>query len=444
MKMKFFIFPAIVFLVLSCVTSAPPDKPFAEKTDYPVKQTEIQPLPEVPQAMEPAAGLDSVIETRRTEFPDFVFTADPAGQFPAVPGVGSITRESRNSASSLSNDEKSVLANAFRGAYTDRFLRNQGLIGVLGGDQVHAWPDIDPVSWAQNWQSSRSAPNSWGLPQLVLALADRVIVRQNEQCRVFTVEGPVLDYYGKGFGINGANGNAGYGSPRSPDFFYQGKTAQRFDYGLIIVDEEGNGFFKTESPPSEEFDSLIDSGIYAGNVPDGIYRAFVSAWKIAVDCGMNGGDSILVPDGPIQYFSFYGDSPVWEIIPGVGAGGFFVQTYDDKTSAIVLPDLSAANAGTPDNPAALTAWPASIPVHARFIGSPFLQLLTEGLPLAGTENNMPADLRFAAQDEFIMNLAAGFAVYGLPLTDPVYRIDGEDGRHITEQRFSRGWIRYNG
>ncbi|MCL2478505.1 MAG: hypothetical protein FWF22_03325, partial [Treponema sp.] len=80
-----------------------------------------------------------------------------------------------------------------------------------------------------------------------------------------------------------------------------------------------------------------------------------------------------------------------------------------------------------------------LPLHARFIGSPFLDLLTTGLPLAGTE--IPADFSFDSDDEFIRDLTLGFAVYGMPLTDPVFRISPGDFAQITEQRFSNGWLR---
>jgi len=391
---------------------------FAEKPEDRTEVSEVHPEP----VREP------LIEIPRLEFSDFVFIIDPVPVLTAVPGVGFITRERRDLVSSLSDTEKAVLTDAFKDAYTDGLLRNQGLAGVLGGDQVHGWPEANPVSWAQNWQISEPKPNSWGLPSLFLAVSDREIMKENEQYRVFTVQGDVLDFYGRGAGVNGANGNTGFGSPRGQEFFYQGKIAQRFDHGLIVINEYGKGSFRIESPVSQEFEEFFEPGFYTGSVAVEIHKAFVSAWKMAVDSGLAGEGVIPVPDGPVQFVPFTGDSFFGEKKSGGEADGFYIQTYNNETAVLILPSNI----------------PAGLPRQARFLGSPFLGLLTMGLPLAGTEEFLPAGFDTAFENDFLENLTTGLEIYGLPLTDPVFRTYTEEFSHVTEQRFTRGWIRYTG
>ena len=363
---------------------------------------------------------------------DFAFVPDTLPSFNAVPGVGVITRESRDRASSLNNEERAGLTKAFIDAYIDSLLRDQSLEGVLGVDQVHGWPLINPISWTQNWQTAEPMANSWGLPSLVLAIMDRE-TKETEQNRVFTVHGGILDFYGRSHGINGANGNAGYGSPRGEQFLYDNKLAQRFDHGLIIIDENGAGSFIEELAPSRLIELPPLTGVFSGFV-DGndIQMAFISAWNVAMDSGMAEGIPILYPDGNGFYISLVGDANRWNIIPGNETNGLYVQTFNQRTFALVLPDVHI------------------LPSHARFLGPPFLELLTARLHIPGAEGISPLTITpgnssnissvLPGNEEFIRRLLAGFSLYGIPLSDPVYRKDTDGVQWIKTQRFSRGWI----
>ncbi|MCL2832905.1 MAG: hypothetical protein FWD78_07025 [Treponema sp.] len=441
--MKYFnlLFAVLVLLILSCAT------PKTAEVSIPAAQTgpqaaDISVIAEKPaeKTDTPVPGFSSMIQNRNKEFTDLVFTPELL-QIPGyVPGVGIITAASRDKASSLGANEKTILSWAFRDAYTDGLLRNQALTGVLGGDQVHGWPMTDPLSWAQNWQTALQKPNSWGLPSLVLAVADRDIIPADGQCRVFTVQGDILDFYGKGLGINGANGNSGFGSPLGQEFFYNGNIAQRFDNGLIVINDDGTGTFIIDTPPSKVSEDFFLPDVLKGQAPDAVYGAFASAWKIAMDSGMANSmaDSMaeggtLVPDGPIQYVSFNDNPQLRQIISGFETKGFYYLTMNQKSSALVLPDTSALQAQQTQ-----PVLQQGLPAYARFIGSSFLELLTTGLPLAGTE--IPAGFTWASGDDFMANMAAGFVIYGLPVTDPVYLISADDHSRIIEQRFSNGWI----
>ena len=445
MKNKYRVYSGLAVLILSC--TAP--KVLEDQNSAPVNQAENDtvlimeqtPVPDREPAEQAEETADEPVffepqkepkpEIFRLEFPDFIFKPDPVISLTVPPGTGNVTRENREQAMFLTNNEITILSQCFRDAYIDGLLRNQSLAGVLGGDQVHAWPRTNPLSWVQNWATSEPKPNSWGLPSLILAIRDREITRENEQCRVFTVQGDILDFYGTGSGINGANGSAGFGSPCTQEFFFRNYMAQRFDYGLIFIDENGRGTFLEEPVPSDEFTGYFGEFISGEPADYEAQKAMITAWRMAMNSGMAGGQ-ILVPDGSMQYISFFGND-LWQLIPGVRARGFYIITFNQKTAALVLPDTSSSP---------ITA---GLPFHARFLGSKFLELLCTGLPLDGTEEPLPLNLA-VYEDDFIVSLMEGFAVYGLPLTDPVYRIlenDSADGfTRITEQRFSRGWISY--
>ena len=115
---------------------------------------------------------------------------------------------------------------------------------------------------------------------------------------VSNTKGKLLNQYGKSAGINGANGNVGYGAPRGYEFLYQGKLAQRFGLGLITVDQEGNSAFFPEEPPSLGVEAPSDIGVFL-NAPafrEDIRAAFATAWEMALDRGIE----TMTPDGPGQ------------------------------------------------------------------------------------------------------------------------------------------------
>jgi hypothetical protein len=175
--------------------------------------------------------------------------ADPRALLPvfeAAPGVGVFTADPRDPALELEAEERESISRSFRKAYAEALSRGLPLEGVLGGDRVHAWPSGSPLAWVQNWKSSEAYPNSWGLPNLVLA------IRGFNAEETFIVRGPILDAYGKSGGRGGANGAAGYGPPLSDAFPYGEGIAQRFGEGLIAADASGQAAFIPRDPPAPE------------------------------------------------------------------------------------------------------------------------------------------------------------------------------------------------
>jgi hypothetical protein len=172
-----------------------------------------------------------------------------------APGVGVFTRDPRDPAAALEAGERDRISASFREAYALGLNQGIPLEGVLGGDQVHGWPSDAPLAWVQNWKSAEAYPNSWGLPSLVLA------IRGLAGGEVFLVRGAILDAYGKGNGLDGANGVTGYGAPLSGEFTYRASTAQgyvegyaqRFERGIMAVNAEGRAaFIPNERPVSGE------------------------------------------------------------------------------------------------------------------------------------------------------------------------------------------------
>jgi hypothetical protein len=157
--------------------------------------------------------------------------------------VGIFTSDPRDPALALVAEERENISRSFRKAYAEALSRGLPLEGVLGGDKIHAWPAGSPLAWVQNWRSADPHPNSWGLPNLVLA------IRGFDIGEVFIVRGPILDAYGKSGGRGGANGAAGYGPPLSEEFPYGESIAQRFGEGLIAADASGRTAFIPRQPP---------------------------------------------------------------------------------------------------------------------------------------------------------------------------------------------------
>jgi hypothetical protein len=329
--------------------------------------------------------------------------ADPPALVPA-PGVGIISREARLRGASLTSEAGAVLQNSFRAAYVDGLLQGIPLAGVLGGDQVHGWPDADPSGWVQNWRSARPSANSWGIPSLILAIRGVETSRQTARNRVFIVDGEILNYYGTGAGLNGANGDIGYGSPRGEKFLYNNGIAQRFDRGLIVIDPEGKGSFLPGEPPSAGLEPPPELGIFPdAPLNEEIRDAFLTAWKMAVD--RNAG--AMVPDGPGRCLSGFSQDPVSSEAGKLRS--LYIQTFNGRSVLLILPEASG------------------IPLHVRFLGPPFLNaFISHG------------------KDDFTRRLMEGISFYGFPLTDPLPYRAGEHSAWQETQRFSRGWLRTAG
>jgi len=136
-------------------------------------------------------------------------------------------------------------------------------------------------------------------------------------------------------------------------------------------------------------------------------------------------NDFLFPDGPGIYIQLNKKS---HLISDIEVSGIYLQTFSQKTSAIILPEISSRQ--------------TNFPMHARFLCPPLLELLTEGNFLTETDEMPETNFTVNSNDELIISLIRSFEVYGFPLTDPVYRIIDEIP--VIEQRFSNGWIRYKG
>jgi hypothetical protein len=366
-----------------------------------------------------------------SEAGDMVFIASSLPPLTPAPGVGNITRELRDKASGLSGAEKEALSASFRGAYIDGILRGLPLAGVLGGDLVHSWPENDPSAWVQNWRITEPRSNSWGISLLILAVRNINIAGEMEQNRVRIIQGGVLDFYGKSEGRGGANGDAGYGSPRGDEFLYNGGTAQRFELGVIVVDENGKASFLPGAPPSEDVNPPSEVGVFASPPPgnDGRERdAFLAAWKMALDRTIEAGEipAAMVPDGTGTYVSFSAVSAAesFGLPPSVRAKGLYTQTFNQKTALLVLIDTD------------------DLPCRARLVLPPFLDILLspETRPVSGSGGLPAPDADFPDCDDFTRRLMKGFTRYGLPLTDPLPGLPDDTAYQREAQRFTRGWL----
>jgi hypothetical protein len=323
---------------------------------------------------------------------DYVFPANlefrPGAFFlpAAAPGVGSITREQRDPLASLGEDEKRAVTESFRLAYVEGLLRGLSLGGTLGGDLVHSWPPDRALSLAQNWQTREAAPNSWGLPSLVLA------IRGAGNDAAFIVRGRILDQYGKSGGRDRANGAAGYGAPLGEEFPYRDGVAQWFEHGLIAVDAAGKGFFEETEPPKLPPDR---GDSYAGE-EEGIGDQFRRALRRALYSNLPD----LRADGPLRRLEI----PVAETLSG---GTLYFQTFNQGSVLLLLPHV-------PD-----------LPFRASIVAGAFLDAFLADPPDAGIEER----------------LLRGLERYGPPLTDPYPALDGDTYRET--QRFTRGWMTLN-
>jgi hypothetical protein len=315
---------------------------------------------------------------------DLEFQSDGFSLPAAAPGVGSITRDQGDPLANRTEDEKKAVTESFRGAYREGLLRELPLEGTLGGDLVHSWPPDAPLSLAQNWRSRETAPTSWGIPSLVLAIQG---VGSGD---VRIVRGRILDQYGKSGGRDRSNGVVGYGAPLGEEFLYRDGIAQWFEHGLIRVDLAGRGFFEPSEasalPPDE-------AGRYAGD--DGtIGEHFRRAWRRGAYSNLPN----LRADDPVRRL----DIPTSETIP---AGTLYFQTFNRGSVLVLLPQI-------PD-----------FPFQARIVAGAFLDAFLSDGPAA----------------DLTGRLLRGLERYGLPLTDAYPAPDGDGYREA--QRFTQGTLR---
>ncbi|MDR2402921.1 MAG: hypothetical protein LBD78_02715 [Spirochaetaceae bacterium] len=362
------------------------------------------------------------------------FIPAPVPQLRLPPGVGIIRREPGSPEPPSREAVPQDLEESFKTGYIEALLRDTPLAGVLGGDFVHGWPPEKPAAWVQNWRSAEPQPNSWGLPSLILGL------RGIAGDRVFAVTGPILDAYGRGEGLNGANGVAGYGAPRGDPFPLGTGFAQRFDLGLFILEAPE----KTVFIPGEAPSAVLPCPPQTGSFPEGsptererIGEAFRSAWRIVIDTQYRPPEdpaaaqgspaetpeqTPLRPDGEVVYYPF-------RVIPQAGGGelpvgGVYVQLFEEASIVFLLADSPA------------------LPFRVRVIRHPFTEaLLASGRSrLPGAENLMPVEFTGMREDDttWFSALLQGLALYGIPLTDELPHYG--DGAYRRAQRFSRGWM----
>ncbi|GHV47095.1 hypothetical protein AGMMS49546_36320 [Spirochaetia bacterium] len=370
-------------------------------------------------------------------------------------GVGTITREQRDLGAGLSPADKASLSAAFRDAYMEGLLRGLPLDGVLGGDHVHGWPIESPATWVQNWRSSEQYPNSWGIPSLILA------IRGLSGGRVFIIHGAILDAYGKSSGLGGANGAAGYGAPRGEEYRRGDGIAQRFDFGLLVIDGSGKVIFLQEEAPSTKEPipggvGLLSSASAGISGADEAGSAFRSAWMSAVDRNF----PALPNDGPVYHLDF--SAFPWTLTGGSMGNlvlkGLYYQTFGEGKALFLLGESPAEPA--PESPG---------PRTARVLTGPFLDALMTAVPPNGGQVNqfqsandptgrmtahdrllpgaealaadpLPAGFTPEENAAFARALLGGIARYGFPLSDAVPQ-KTDSGQAWTEaQRFTRGWM----
>ena len=457
--------PWMVFLavgmlaVVGCSTQKPLP-PALPPPELPSPAAEIETAPEtIPEPEElPAPVVPEAVplvsppaEDAPPPFPrEYAFTARSPAAPKLPPGIGLPTADRNDPVAALSTAQRTALTAAFRDAFTLALLHDDPPAGVLGGDKIHRWPGKDVPSLVQNWRTLREAPNSWGLPNLVLA------IQRNAAGRVHLVRGRILDQFGKGGGVGGANGISGYGAPLGNEFPHPEGIAQRFDLGLIVADREGATRFMLEEPPSRIFPPpdgvgrLPEGGVEAAAATTAAAAAATTAtaaaatttaavatavsaavtvevleefrrlWQIAVDSDY----APEAPDGPVRML----DASPWTA-PASGSGAesgipplkpqyIFVQSYGSASWAMVYAPLSG------------------LPRQARLMGQPFLEILlsapTRLLPnVPGEPPGALAGKRTASADE---GWITGFLAYGFPLGD-MYTI--QNGR---AQLFSKGLI----
>ena len=414
----------LVVAALSCAGSAP-----SGGSDITTGGESELPAEQVPEEIHN----ESVTQREDLRFQaDYEFVPALLPPVLSVEDVGELSREAGDLVRTLNGAERLALTGSYREAFAEGLFRGLRLTGVLGGDMVHGWPPASPVTWVQNWRVAGGRANSWGVPSLVLA------VRGLSHDRVFLVRGDILHAYGLGKGLKGANGAAGYGAPCGDEFLYQGRLAQRFDFGVLTFDEAGNPVFLPERAPSTE--NAMSGLPRTGGADDFVAGAFRAAWLNGIDSGL----PLLEPDAQIVTVDFTG-SP-WILPVGTGTSG---ENERDSTIAvrkIHYQEFGGGQALFILTEAALniSEKAVNLPPYPRIATGNFLAaLLSSGRRLEGADSLTPASLPLESAgiptDNLTRALLEGIALYGIPLSS-VLPLSDDAG--VTEaQRFSRGWFR---
>ena len=299
-------------------------------------------------------------------------SATPPVPSPVHPGVGNVSSDASDPVAALSKPEKSQLTLQFRLAFKAAVLRGVPLAGALGGDRIHYWSPGKGArsagAFSQNLRNPEGRPNSWGLKELVLAL------RTFAGRRVFIVDGPLLDAYGRGEGLGGANGIAGYGAPVGEQYRNDSSVSQRFEYGLLSVGDDGKRSFLVEDAPgalaeTAGLSALVGRSEASGSTgfPAEAGTEFLASWLAAVNSGL----PAAVPDAPVFLVEQKAEIAV----------SAWVQVYGQGAWALVYPlDVKARLS------------------RAILLAPPFLE----------------AFLGAASWND-------AFAEYGIPLGDPFFR-----------------------
>jgi hypothetical protein len=354
---------------------------------------------------------------------DGVFFTPQRVPVPAVPEDTGIVSERDLKEDSKEGERLRFL---FRRAYRTALTRDIPLLGVLGIDRVHRWPENSNLTWAQNWRSAASSLNSWGMPSLVLAMLN------SGGDEVFTVSGDILDIYGKNLGLGGANGVLGYGAPRGNSFFLKftdytlPALAQRFDKGLIYVTNTGIGAFIAEEAPSDIIALDEMAGFYVTDdvqLRQNLKTMFWRAYKSLVDQYERG----IKADGPVEYVDFDKKTMLIDMTErSFYVSGLFVQYYDGGRFAVAL-----SSAVDEDGAAGLY-----FPLGAYIIAPPFSEILLGAVRLPSSSGLSPHPFEvYADTPAFIKSIA----LYGIPLTDSFVSIETMS----LSQRFSKGVFHSN-
>ena len=371
----------------------------------------------------------------------FVFS--PLPELFSAPGVGLVTLDERDLGGTLARADRDRLRDSFKNAYIEGILRGIRLEGVLGGDLVHGWPQTAPITWVQNWRSSTGSFNSWGTPDLILA------VQGLNHDRVFLIQGDILNMYGTSAGIGGANGAAGYGAPCGEEFFLNNRAAQRFDYGVITYNDTGHILFIAGDPPSVNMPVPQNTGLMLTDDTDPhIREKFQSAWRTGVDTYL----PPLEPDARVISIQFQEPwlLPV-EIADNLASGAavsnppaetgekaaiavscIYYQVFGEARAVFIMADAELEYSGQYTR----------LPAIPRIVASPFLDVLlnTRQRHLSGAENLNPARIPAypGTGANFSRILLDGIALYGIPLSNALPW--NEEGVSFEVQRFSRGWL----
>ncbi|GMO32164.1 MAG: hypothetical protein Ta2F_08030 [Termitinemataceae bacterium] len=327
----------------------------------------------------------------------------------------------------LTKEQGIQLGELFKSAYLDSLLKDMPLDSVLSMDQLHVWPSDRPITWVQNWKTEKPVDNSFGIPNLVLAMLSA------KEHDVWTCSGLFLDQYGKSSGSGKANGAAGYGTPCSDVFYVKEKDsnvlkyAQRFDAGLFTVNNNNTVDFQKEDIPSEtaKVDKIVGTIEYTQTEQTNIKNKFIKAWKELVN--KNGPQ--LLPDGPVQYVETYTDS--WYLFSDKKLKGFYVQFFDNGTYGAVLPVIETEESKEAD----LKNYFLQSSLKCRIVHPKFFSILSKNIRVIGAENLAAnkCDTKSQTQlDAFVR----GVALYGLPVTDLFL---SENGTELI-QRFTKGYL----